>query len=208
MMLEGVLLGLTLTILLGPIFVALTQTGIEHGIRAGISVGSGIWVSDILIISATYFFIRKIGTISQEKEFQFWMGLVGGCILITFGLVALFKKPVINNQVAAFSAKSFAGYWTKGFAVNFINPFTFVFWFGVMTTFVIGKGITGRQTILLFGSIMSTIIITDSAKVLLAKMIRSKMRPSHVHLFGQIAGSMLVIFGIVLLIRSNVFHFF
>ncbi|MBK9737246.1 MAG: LysE family transporter [Saprospiraceae bacterium] len=207
MILEGILLGLTLTILLGPIFVALTQTGIEHGIRAGISVGSGIWVSDILIISATYFFIRKIGTLSQEKEFQFWMGLVGGCILIIFGLVSLFKKPILNEKTPAFNAKSFTGYWTKGFAVNFINPFTFVFWFGVMTTYVIGKGITGGQTILLFASIMSTIIITDSAKVILAKMIRSKMKPRHVYLFGKIAGTMLVIFGIVLLIKSNVVHF-
>lgn len=47
---EGILLGLTLTILLGPIFVALTQTGIKHGIRAGISVGTGIWTSDLIVI--------------------------------------------------------------------------------------------------------------------------------------------------------------
>ena len=56
---DGVMLGLTLTILLGPIFVALTQTGIQHGIRAGVAVGTGIWVSDFIVIAGSYFFILQ-----------------------------------------------------------------------------------------------------------------------------------------------------
>jgi len=48
--LEGILYGLVLAAMLGPIFVALTQTAIEKGAKAGLTVGLGIWISDLLII--------------------------------------------------------------------------------------------------------------------------------------------------------------
>ncbi|MBK8348913.1 MAG: LysE family transporter [Saprospiraceae bacterium] len=198
---EGVMLGLTLSILLGPIFVALTQTGIKHGIRAGLSVGTGIWVSDILVISVGWFFIKQLDSMAKHPSFQLWMGMVGGIILITFGILSILNKHKKDDQTKAFSARTYFGYFTKGFAVNFINPFTFVFWLGVMSTYVLGKGINGMETILLFGGIMATIVLTDSLKVILAKLIRSRMKHHHIILFSRIAGVMLIIFGITLFVR-------
>ncbi|MEJ6695802.1 MAG: hypothetical protein QNK55_00365, partial [Saprospiraceae bacterium] len=58
--LEGVVFGLILTIMLGPIFVALTQTGIDKGARAGITVGVGVWSSDLLVILFSYLFISQV----------------------------------------------------------------------------------------------------------------------------------------------------
>jgi len=206
LILDGLLLGLTLAILLGPIFVALTQTGIQRGIRAGLSVGTGIWVSDLLVIITAYFFIKDIDILTQNKSFHHWMGWIGGLILIVFGIISLVKKPIQEEKIPAFNAKSYTGYWTKGFAVNFFNPFTFVFWIGVMTTYVIGKSINGWETILLFGSIMFTIIVTDSLKVILAKLIRKKLTHDHIILFGKVAGIILITFGVVLILRTNVWN--
>jgi threonine/homoserine/homoserine lactone efflux protein len=206
LILDGLLLGLTLAILLGPIFVALTQTGIQRGVRAGLSVGTGIWISDVLVILTAYFFIKEIDEIAQNKSFHHWMGWIGGLILIIFGIISLVKKPKLDEKIPAFSAKSYAGYWTKGFAVNFFNPFTFVFWISVMTTYVIGKKIDGPDVTLLFGSIMFTIIVTDSLKVVLAKLIRKKLKHNHIVLFGKLAGIILITFGVVLIVRTNVWN--
>lgn len=206
LILDGLLLGLTLAILLGPIFVALTQTGIQRGVRAGLSVGTGIWISDILVIVTAYFFIKEIDEIAQNKSFHQWMGWIGGLILIIFGIISLVKKPKLDEKIPAFNAKSYAGYWTKGFAVNFFNPFTFVFWISVMTTYVIGKKIDGPDATLLFGSIMFTIIVTDSLKVVLAKLIRKKLKHNHIVLFGKLAGIILITFGLVLILRTNVWN--
>jgi len=200
---EGIILGLTLALLLGPIFVALTQTGIQSGIRAGLSVGSGIWVSDFMIIFLSWFFIRQIDEMANDPLFKQWMGIFGGIVLMIFGIASILKNYQKDVETKSFSAKTYLGYFTKGFAVNFINPFTFVFWIGVMSTYTLGKGITGMQTLLLFGSIMATVMITDALKVVLAKMIRKKMKHHHIVLFGRIAGAMLIVFGIVLLIRTN-----
>ena len=206
LILDGLLLGLTLAILLGPIFVALTQTGIQRGIRAGLSVGTGIWISDVLVIVTAYFFIKEIDEIAQNKSFHQWMGWIGGLILIIFGIISLVKKPKLDEKIPAFNAKSYAGYWTKGFAVNFFNPFTFVFWISVMTTYVIGKKIDGPDATLLFGSIMFTIIVTDSLKVVLAKLIRKKLTHNHIILFGKLAGIILITFGVILILRTNVWN--
>ncbi|HMR86510.1 MAG TPA: LysE family transporter [Saprospiraceae bacterium] len=206
LILDGLLLGLTLAILLGPIFVALTQTGIQRGVRAGLSVGTGIWISDVLVIITAYFFIKEIDEIAQNKSFHHWMGWIGGLILIIFGIISLLKEPKLDEKIPAFNAKSYAGYWTKGFAVNFFNPFTFVFWISVMTTYVIGKKIDGSDATLLFGSIMFTIIVTDSLKVVLAKLIRKKLTHNHIVLFGKLAGIILITFGVILILRTNVWN--
>jgi threonine/homoserine/homoserine lactone efflux protein len=201
---EGILLGLTLTILLGPIFIALTQTGIQHGIKAGISVGTGIWCSDILVIVMGWLFIKQVDELTKNPAFHFWMGMTGGLLLIIFGIISFINPHKSDQKVKAFNARSYLGYWSKGFAVNFFNPFTFVFWIGVLSTYILGKGINSVETLKLFGSIMVTICLTDSLKVVLAKMIRSRMHLKHIILFGKIAGLLLIIFGIVLIIRTNV----
>lgn len=202
---EGVILGLTLAILLGPIFIALTQTGIQHGLKAGISVGSGIWVSDVIVIISAYFFIKQIDSIANDPSFQFWMGMIGGIILIGFGIYTFSHSNSEMAPTKAFSAKSYLEYVSKGFAVNFFNPFTFVFWISVMSSYILGdKAITGQQIFLLFGSIMVTIIFTDTLKVVLAKLIRNKMTAHHLMLFSKIAGAILILFGVILLVRTNV----
>ena len=161
-----------------------------------------LWVQ----VSA-WFFIQQINELSKNPSFHFWMGMTGGLVLITFGILSILNKHEKDKTTKAFNAKSYLGYWTKGFAVNFLNPFTFVFWVGVMTSYVLGKGINGLQTLTLFSSIMVTIMTTDSLKVVLAKLIRSKMKNHHILLFSRIAGVVLIIFGFVLLIRTNVFQF-
>ena len=199
---EGLLLGLTLAILIGPIFVALTQTGMQYGLKAGIAIGTGVWVSDVLVISAAYLFIHQLNEVVHNSDFHFWMGMSGGLILIATGLYTFLKTNIEVKEIAI-SSKTYFGYFTKGFLVNFINPFTFIFWIGVMSTNVIGRNINGLQTILLFGSILLTIIFTDTLKVVLAKLIRNRIKGHYVILINRIAGIALIFFGILLVFRTS-----
>ncbi len=199
---EGVALGLMLTIMLGPILIALIQTSLENGGSAGLAVGLGIWVSDFLIIASSYFALNLIGDVVQGGSFRFWLGLIGGLVLIAFGIGAFLKKVKIGPEKKYFSAKNYAGFWVKGFLVNTINPFTFIFWLGVISTYVIARKITGTQALIFLGAIMFTIITTDSLKILLAKKIKAKMQSHQLQWFNRIAGVGLFIFGIYLIYRS------
>jgi len=174
---QGLLLGLTLAILLGPIFVTLTQLALEKGARAGIVASTGVW----------------------------WMGLLGGFILISFGAGALFKKVDLVFDGKSHSTNDYFSFWSKGFLVNTVNPFTFVFWIGVISTYVIKAKISGLKSFVFFSSIMLVIIFTDTLKVFLAKAIRTKLKQKHFTIFSRIAGTGLIIFGIALLLKSHVF---
>jgi len=206
LILEGLLLGLTLMILLGPIFVALTQSAIEGGARAGIAVASGVWVSDFLIILLCYFFVQRISSLVEDNSFTYWMGLLGGLVLITFGIGTFLMKskydPTTPRQ--RLSTGSVMRLWTKGFLVNTVNPFTFVFWIGVTSNYVMVKKISNQEALLFFGTIMAVIMITDTAKVFGAKVLRTQLQRQHIDIFSKVAGVALFIFGVVLLWRVGV----
>ena len=189
--------------MLGPIFVALTQTGIEKGARAGITVGVGVWSSDLLVILFSYLFISQVDALVQDEVFKYWMGLVGGFILITFGIVIFLKKTEAIKAGGSYTAKNYFGFWMKGFLVNTVNPFTFIFWLGVISTKVIGVNMNDTQALVFISAIMLTIIITDTLKVLGAKAIRSRLESDHIQVISRVAGAALVVFGMVLLYQTG-----
>ena len=208
---EGALLGITLSFLIGPVFFALLQTGIEHGFKAGVSYSSGVWLSDFLIIVLIYKSMAAIANVVKSSEFVLYVGIVGAIILISFGLSSLItkvaeKKPEINksaiqatqNQsVQKFRIKLF----TKGFVINTINPFTIIFWLGVNTVILSKPTFTNYQAILYFGSILTTLVLTDLLKILLAKKIGVALKPIYIQRMRQVAGALLIISGIVMLYR-------
>ena len=124
---EGLLFGLTLAILLGPIFIVLIQSSMENGSKAGLIAASGIWISDIAFVVLSLTFVQNISPYIHTKGFVFWVGLIGGIVLLGVGLVTFSKKPVINFDKKPIGKSGIFGYWLKGFMVNTINPFTFIF---------------------------------------------------------------------------------
>jgi threonine/homoserine/homoserine lactone efflux protein len=198
---EGVLGGLSLAILLGPIFIVLVQTALERGGRAGLTVGTGIWTSDFLIVGLFYYFLSKIQNVVEDPDFIFWFGAIGGLIMIVFGIYISLRKTTLDYAKVKISAVHFLGYWTKGFIVNTINPFTFIFWLGFITSFLITRRLDGFHSSLLLGSILLTIIITDSLKVILAKLIRKKLNEELLSTINKIGGIAVSIFGLVIFYR-------
>lgn len=201
---EGILFGLTLTILLGPIFIVLIQSSLENGSKAGLIAASGIWFSDILIVVLSLKFVQNISPYVQSKGFVLWVGLIGGVVLIGVGIATLFKKAVINFKKEPMGKSGIFSYWIKGFMVNTINPFTFIFWLSTITTFVAKRQLNDVESWLFVGSIIFTIVVTDSIKVFLAKVIRKRITTEKLTLINKIAGSALIIFGFILLLRSVV----
>jgi len=193
---EGLLSGLLLACSLGPIFIALTQTSLEKGIKPGMTVGSGIWFSDILIVYLAYKFINKIQFTIESPSFIFWMGISGAIILILFGAVLLFKKPKLEYENIKIKKSDYLGFWLKGFLVNTLNPFTLVFWTGVISTYMIGRKTNDGQMLLLLTTIISVIVLSDMFKVLLAHSLKKFLTPKHINLISNVSGIILIVFGL------------
>ncbi len=202
--LEGMIFGLTLSFLLGPIFIVLIQSSLENGSKAGLIAASGIWISDIIIAVLALKFIQNISPYVQSKSFVFWVGLVGGVVLISVGIATFFKKAIINFKGEPMGRSGIFSYWIKGFMVNTVNPFTFIFWLSTIASFVGKRNLNQVESWLFVGSILITIVITDTIKVVLARIIRKRITLHRLSLINKIAGIALIVFGFILLLRSVV----
>ena len=204
-LLTGIYFGLILTILAGPILVALLQTGIERGFAAGFVVGLGVWMSDLMYILTVNLGVAFILDISTNKSFELYLGIGGGIILFLFGIGTIFSpSPNIQEEVSVKKSKkalTWVGLWLKGFLINTLNPFTILFWIGVTSTIVVKKQLDTVDTYLFFTGVLGTIILTDSLKIWSAKLIKNKMKQDFMIWIRRIAGTALAVFGIVLIYR-------
>lgn len=201
---QGIKLGLVLAAMTGPIFFSLVQAGVESGFRAGIAIGVGVWISDILFIIGVYTGLEALQRWVSWHTYAVHLGLAGGVILLAFGGYTLFSRMKAPARTGGPLPSTYAALWLKGFLINSVNPFTFFFWITVMTAYVLAENWDQRQSWLFFGSIFGVIVVTDFAKVVLAKKIRPWLKENHLILLRRISGAVLILFALVLFWRSAV----
>jgi len=200
---EGAILGLSLAFLFGfgPAFFALIQTGIYRGFWAGFLLAMGIIINDLVIVV-----LSLMGTTQAMVNMGSykWVGIVGGSLLIVFGTFTYRRKPKINNFEEEQKIKKpypleFIG---KGFLLNFVNPFVWIFWLGIVV------GLTARfqaetsSLIEFFATALSIVFMTDVFKTYAASRFRELINVKFLGWINKIAGIGLMAFGVFIIIRS------
>ena len=200
---NGILIGLALAILVGPILFSLIQRSIEQGVKAGLWVAFGIWISDVLFIIGIMFGVTHIAQMIESPLFEPLLGILGGFVLIGIGMAMFISKPVDNlkNSEGIEILSSQWRLWFEGFLINTINPFSVIFWTGIITTRSVEMDLFSNSSYLFFGSVLGTIIFTDALKIFLAEKIRTYLQPHHILKMRKISGLALFIFGIAMMIR-------
>lgn len=152
----------------------------------------GIFVSDVACVG-----FCSLGAIPFFKNpaSQLWLALAGSAILIGLGLKYLLNPSwYLNNSIEIPSGR-FAALFTKGFLVNFVNPFVFLVWIAVIG-YGRGKyGFTPHLAAFLAAALLA-IITTDSLKVIFAHHIKTLIRPEVLRNVYRVIGGVLIAFGI------------
>jgi len=204
---EGIILGVTLAFLIGPAFIALIQTSIHSGLKTGLLFALGISLSDLTLISLSY--LGAIQFLNNEAN-QFYVGIVGGCILIGFGVVTFFKKYKVNAKRGievklSVTGQGYTKYVLKGFFMNILNPFLLIFWLGVMSFVSAKYGVATKEVVAFFTAAIITVFVTDSIKCTIANQIRRFITIKILTWVNKAVGLSLVIFGLVMFIRVFIF---
>ena len=203
---QGILMGMALAMMVGPILFALVQTSLDRGILSGLIVGSGIWISDIIFIALIFTGFAYIENVIQLPDFEFYGGVIGGVILFAIGIGMVLSNQVDRAMMPRSrrqKTKDGINLWLKGFLVNTVNPFTVFFWMGIVSSGLGYEEFTFEKVGLFFVGLMGTIIITDALKVVLAGQIRRRLTDATILRLRKISGLVLIIFGIALIIRVN-----
>jgi len=195
---EGILVGFTLAILLGPAFFTLLQTSIHRGFVSGMLLSAGIFLSDLALVLLCYLGASQI---LSESRNSLIFGMIGGIVLIIFGVVTFKRTISPEGQDLHLKKPGPLTYILKGFVLNFANPFIWIFWMGVVVGVTSNLGVASREVYLFFIGLLGTTLATDFLKSFIAHKIKGYLKPALLTRFNHIVAVLLVIFGIALIVR-------
>lgn len=198
------LLGFSMSLLIGPVLFLFLQTGIERGFRAGAMAGLGVWMSDLLYVFSFYFGVSYVLKLIHWDGFKAWAGFLGGILLIGIGLHSMLSPPPLIHSAGAIptSNSSYFKLWAKGFFINTLNPFAAFFWLGVISTVSVSYVQKPSHTTYFFSGVMGIIILTDLLKILLAKRIKPWLNNTHILQMRRLSGIAMLALGIILIARA------
>lgn len=194
---QGFLIGIGLSMLIGPVFFSLINTSINQGKRTAVYLAVGISISDLV-----YIFIAFLGinSLQHNKSFLFWVGIVGGGILLLFGFQSIFKKSKMEADAKVkVEAKDVFKNIFKGFLLNSMHPGVILFWMATVGG-IMGEGnFTTTEEILLFGTSILTTFTIDLLKLNLAHKLSQYLTPLFIKRLNIGIGIILVVCGAYLL---------
>ncbi len=200
---QGILLGLTITISIGPGFFALFQTSISQGVKAGFAIAFGILISDLVLISISYCGLSKV--IVQGNNLL--IGSIAALILITMGILTVSRKSSVNfrdtGDLQDYYSKPFHLI-AKGFLLNIANPFVLIFWLGIMGFAASKYGMHSYSFFIFFIGLLITGFSSDLMKCRLSGFFKKVLTPRSVTIVNQILGLVFIVLGILVFIKSYV----
>ena len=204
---QTIIIVLLLTFSFGPAFFALINTGIKHGYKPGSILATGVVFSDlflcILIILRVHF--GAVNFLHDEKNQRF-AGILAGIILVVFGAF-YFKKPVTKSDDSIdIYTPSAISLWLKGFFMNLFNPTVWFLWLGNVTA--VGKSFnySAVKMTIYFSLVLGLVWLVEVFKVFLAGKIKKFLTDKIMHIINYVTGSLLVIFGVVLIYNHYFEH--
>lgn len=198
--LQGIGLGLLLAIQPGPSFFALLETSSKRGFKSGLGLAFGIFLSDIFCVILAYLGIAQLFDNPQNK---IYIGLIGGAILVGFGLFSiLHKKKIEEEKGIEIKAINVSLYITKGFFLNVLNPSVIFLWILYVGMISANVHYTRVHIVLFFISTLATVFLTDILKAYYANKISQRLSHQIIRKFNLLLGVILVITGLVFIYKA------
>ncbi|WP_420387786.1 LysE family translocator [Roseivirga sp.] len=193
---NGVLYGLLLCVLIGPVFFALIQNSIEKGFWSGFFMAIGIALSDSFYIVVTYLGISQL---VENPSFNMWLGGVGGVIMLGFGFVYLLKPvPAKGIRQRHQEETKWFQQIVKGFLLNGINPFVLFFWLGIISKVTLTYKYSNNEAISFFIVLIATVLLSDILKSYFATKLSQIVTPRFMKIMNRVVGIALIAFSIKL----------
>ncbi len=200
---KGLLLGIILSISIGPIIFAILKQSLTNGKRAGYLFVAGVSASDISLLLVCNLFTQLFTLVLEHKSV---IALVGAGFLLAMGLYTLlFKKISIEKDAAngekQMSGRDLFGIFVSGYLMNTLNPNVFLFWFA--WTAAIGTSASESNNpliykLIVFGTCLLFVLLSDLAKVVLAGRLRPRLTNKTLVWVNRVSGIIILIFSAAL----------
>jgi threonine/homoserine/homoserine lactone efflux protein len=217
---DAIVLGLTLSIVFGfgPAFITLIQTSIHRGFRQAAWFALGVCLNDVLMVSLCV--LTSIQVVANGEREMFYFSLGAGIILILFGIFTYTRKvkednfkgikertdEIIDENKENFKKDDDTPRWFvflgKGFVLNILNPFVWIFWFS--TVAITAGTMEGNKLkiLLFFAIVLATCLGCDLLKAKGASFLKKFFNAKRIRILNIIIGVGLVLFGLYFIISG------
>ena len=203
--LKGLLLGLILSISIGPVIFAIIKQSLTNGKRSGYAFVAGVSSSDFVLLFICNVFTSLFNLVLNHKSA---IALAGAGFLLIMGLYTLFfKKLKLENMGSdgvnkTVSIKDLVSSYFSGFLMNTLNPSVFLFWFAWTAAINNSADDTPnpiQYKLVVFGTCLGFVLLSDLIKVFLAGKLRPRLAEKNLLWINRFSGMIILIFSAVLL---------
>jgi len=210
----AILIGMFLSVVvnMGPAFITLVQTSLHRGFRSAAWFATGVILNDAMVISLCVLSSVEV-VMRSEKEAA--LACIGaGVILLLFGVFTFRRKvkereEFIEKKSEEIMKKAedkpawfvFLG---KGFILNILNPFVWLFWFTAVA--MVAGNMNGNKvsTFVFFAIILGTTLAMELLKAWGAAKLKVFFNAERTTLMNKIAGVLLMLCGAYFIIFRGI----
>jgi len=201
--LKGLALGFVLALSVGPIIFTIIKQSLNNGHKGGFSFVVGVWLSDIVLVVLSNTLTELVAQLLEHTKA---IAYGGSSFLIAMGIYFVFFKKVhlatdAEGKAVRFRKRDVARIFASGFIINTLNPGVILFWLGNAT--VLSVDHTLQERIIIFSVCLLINMAADVAKVMMAGKLRNKITLRALTIVNKISGSLLIGFGIALVVFSR-----
>jgi len=201
--LKGLALGFVLALSVGPIIFTIIKQSLNNGHKGGFSFVAGVWVSDIILVVLSN---TVSSLVNQMLEHKAAIAIAGSAFLVSMGVYfAFFKKAKLpkdgEGKEIRFRKRDMARIFASGFIINTLNPGVIFFW--LVNSTVLSVDHTLQERIVIFSVCLLVNMGADVLKVMMAGKLRSKLTVHALTVINKISGSLLILFGLALVLFSH-----
>ena len=213
----AILIGLFLSVVvnMGPAFITLVQTSLHRGFRSAAWFATGVILNDAMVISICILASVQIVMNSSKEAALACIG--AGIILVLFGVFTFRKKVKDQQERDEYIEKrtnevikkqdqkpAWFVFLAKGFVLNILNPFVWIFWFSAVAMVAGNMGGNKVSTIVFFAIILGTTLFLELLKAWGAAKLKKFLDANRTTLMNRIAGVLLMLCGAYFIIFRGI----
>jgi len=190
---KGILLGLMVSIAIGPVFFLLIDTSIQRGFNKALNFSFGALTSDISLVIVLYAGTTKWLIHLIESPY---LKFGGGLLFILFGLAYMIfqtSPPSIKKKTGP--------QFMKGLIINTVNPAVSVFWLAVISMVTNEFQGNHTQAVLFFSGTFITTSFLNLLKIVVAGKIRKFINSTKLITLNLITGLVFIGFGLFMVLK-------
>lgn len=217
-LLWAILIGLFLAVIvnMGPAFITLVQTSLHRGARSAAWFAIGVILNDAMVISLC---ILTSVQVVMRSQFEASLACIGaGIILLLFGIFTYRRKVKGREEMIekrsqeimknASDKPAWFVFLGKGFVLNILNPFVWIFWFSAVAMVAGNMGGNKLSTIVFFAIVLGTTLAVELLKAWGASRLKKFLNPDRTALMNKIAGVLLMLCGAYFIVFRGIVNLF